>query len=662
MKFINLLLVISFCILSSCNKTIIEYSSVDDYPVYENADLWTQYSPESTIFSIWSPTAEAVKLHLYEKGDGGESTESMDLKTSKPGLWTKKVNRDLNGQYYTYQVQVNGEWLNETPGIYAAAVGVNGQRAMVIDFESTDPPGWAEDRGPEVKVHNEVIIYELHVRDITTHPNSGSSKTGKYLGLVEKGTKGPQMVSTAIDHMKELGITHVHLLPSYDHYSIEETKLDSAQFNWGYDPQNYNVPEGSFSSDPFNAEVRIKEFKQMVKAFHDEGIGVILDVVYNHTGRTEESNFNQEVPKYYYRLNEDGSWSDASACGNETASERPMMRKYIIESVKHWVDEYHIDGFRFDLMGIHDIETMNQVAAELEEMNPNLFVYGEGWTAGGSPLPREEQALKRNTVKLVNVSAFSDDLRDGLKGSVFVDEETGFVSGAADKEENIKIGVVGSINHPQVDYSVVKDAEGHWANEPWQAVSYVTCHDNHTLYDKLNISRPDASIELIKAMHKLSNAIVLTTQGMAFLHAGVEMMRTKGGEHNSFESPDEVNRIDWNWKVEHKDVFEYHKSLIQLRKNHPAFRMPTAKMVKEKLTFFENKPGLVGYQISDNANGDEWKEIIVYYNSNTTNQVVDISGTWTVAALGSNINEKGIQNVSNQVSIPPVSMLIAFQN
>jgi len=461
--------------------------------------------------------------------------------------------------------------------------------------------------------------------------------------------------------MKELGITHVHLLPSFDHYAIDETRLDSAQFNWGYDPQNYNVPEGSFSTDPYAAETRIIEFKQMVKTFHDHGIGVILDVVYNHTGRTEQSNFNQEVPGYYYRQWEDGRWSDAAACGNETASDRPMMRKFIIESVRYWSREYHLDGFRFDLMGIHDMETMNQITSELKSIDPSIFVYGEGWTAGDSPLPVSQRALKKNTLHMPQISAFSDDIRDGLKGSVFDDASTGFVSGATAMEESVKFGVVGSIQHDQVNYKAVNYSDAPWAKEPWQAISYVSCHDNHTLYDKLKVSRKDATEADIIAMHKLANAVVLTSQGIPFLHAGVEMLRTKHGEHNSYNLPDAINQIDWHRKKEYTDVFTYYRELIALRKNHPAFFMPDASMVRKHLRFMITSPGMVSFSINDYANGDKWKDIIVIYNSNTSGQSIAVDGTWKIAAMGSIIDEKGITSMSRQLKVPPLSMLIGYR-
>lgn len=647
--------------LAACTGKKNEYQSYADYPVYPDANLWVEYTPEETTFSLWSPPAEAVKINFYKDGNGGDPLETETMDQADEGLWEKTVIKDLKGVYYTYQVMVGGQWLDETPGIYATAVGVNGQRAMVIDMEKTNPPGWEKDRGPVINSPNDAIIYELHVRDITIDPNAGSSFPGKFLGLVEEGTKGPQGVATAIDHMKELGITHVHLLPAFDYYSVDETKLDRPQFNWGYDPQNYNVPEGSYSTDPYHAEVRIKEFKQMVKAFHENGIGVILDVVYNHTFSADNANFNLEVPGYYYRHNDDGAYSNASGCGNETASERTMMRKFMVESVMFWAKEYHVDGFRFDLMGVHDIETMNDIASALKDFNPNALIYGEGWTAGATPLPESQQALKKNTWRMPMISAFSDDIRDGLKGSVFDEKSTGFVSGAPGMEASVKFGVAGSIQHDQIDYKAVNYSDSAWTIDPWQAVSYVSCHDNQTLFDKLNISVKNATPEQIIAMDKLANAVVLTAQGIPFLHAGVEMLRTKGGEHNSYNKPDSVNQINWQWKAEHKDVFEYYQSLIALRKDHPAFRMPTGNMLRENLTFMETGPGMVAYVIDGTAQSDTWSEILVCYNANRVSKQIEVEGSWKLAVLGDQFNESGIKTITGKVEVPGISMLVVFR-
>lgn len=637
------------------------YSSYDDYPAPIEEQLWPDYSKERTIFRLWSPQAETVRINFYKNGHDGDAYEQHELESKESGVWEKTMPGDLNGIYYTFQIRENGQWLEETPGIYAQAVGVNGNRAMVIDLSQTNPAEWDSDKGPKSNTANEAIIYEVHVRDFTIHESSGAEHKGKFIGMVEENTSTQNGVSTGIQHLKELGVTHVHLLPSFDHYSIDETKLDTPQFNWGYDPQNYNVPEGSYSTDPFNAEVRIKEFKEMVKKFHDAGIGVILDVVYNHTGKTKEANFNQEAPGYYYRQWEDGKWSDASACGNETASERAMARKYIVESVAYWMKEYHLDGFRFDLMGIHDIETMNAVANTVKAINPNALVYGEGWTAGDSPLPIENRALKANTYQMPMVAAFSDDIRDGIKGSVFEDESTGFVSGASGMEESIKFGIVGSIDHPQIDNKAVNYSDQPWANEPWQTVSYVSCHDNHTLYDKLKISQPNATEEEIAAMHRLANAIVLTSQGISFLHAGVEMMRTKNGEHNSYNLPDEINQIDWNAKSVHQSHVNYYKALIALRKNHKAFYMPSADSVRNYLEFFDTPEGVVAYTIDGAAVGDTWNKILVVYNAQQDYIKLSIEGNWKVVANGSEISQDGLSTSTGQVEVKQYSMLIAHQ-
>ncbi|WP_166386611.1 type I pullulanase [Polaribacter sp. 11A2H] len=641
-------------------KDLHNFSSFEEYPTTDKS-LWLDYSKEETIFKIWSPRATAVKLNLYKTGNDSEVFETLDLIAEKNGLWQKKVQRDLNGTYYTYQTYIDDHWLTETPGIYAKAVGVNGNRAMVFNADETNPRNWNKDTYVELNVPNSAIIYELHIRNITIQKEANSSYPGKYLGLVEKGVKSTQNVPTAIDHIKRLGITHVHLLPTFDQYSIDETHLETPQFNWGYDPQNYNVPEGSFSTNPFKAEVRIKEFKTMVQAFHDAGIGVVLDVVYNHTGVKETSNFNLENPGYYYRFNNDGSYSNASGCGNETSSERKMTQKFMLESVKYWTEEYHLDGFRFDLMAIHDIETMNLIAEEVKKINPNALIYGEGWVGGDSPLPEEKRALKKHIPQMPKIAAFCDDIRDAIKGGVFEDNSTGFVNGAKFTEESIKCGIVGAIEHPQLNYQYVNYSNKAWAQQPWQAINYVSCHDNYTLYDKLKVSRPDASLDEIKAMHKLSTAIVLTSQGTPFLHEGSEIMSTKKGDHNSYKSPDAINEIDWNLKVLNADVLAYYKNLIKLRKKHPAFRMPTAKEVQDNLKFKKIDDGLVSYQLKNNANKDTWSKILVIFNRQNYDINYELDQSWKIAVLKDSFDFEGTENVTDNVIVPAISMMVLFQ-
>lgn len=639
MKKLSTLLVIAGVALS-CQ--IRQEKSYENYPVYNGNDLGLTYDPTYSQFKVWSPTAEKVTIQFYSAGQGGAPTEILDLKKSSAGIWELKVEKDLAGQFYTYQVMVDS-LLPETQGIYAKAVGVNGKRAAIINLASTNPEGWSIDTSPAITQPNDIVLYEMHVRDFTIGPESGSSSPGKYAGVAEPGTRNSHGQSTGIDHLKELGITHVHLLPVFDHQSIDETKLAERHYNWGYDPKNFNVPEGSFSSDPYNPSTRIYEFKKMVMGLHANGLRVIMDVVYNHTGETANSAFNLEVPGYYYRHDSSGRFSNATACGNETASERAMMRKYIVESCKYWITEYHIDGFRFDLMGVHDLSTMNLLAEELLKIDSSLFFYGEGWTAGASPLPDSLRALKANTFKLHHIAAFSDDLRDGIKGSVFEDLSRGFVNGGEGAEESIKFGIVAATQHPQVNYQKVNYSKAPWALDPSQCINYVSCHDNNTLFDKLVLAAEGKVSEgdLVK-MDKMANAIVLTSQGIPFLHAGEEMLRTKHGEHNSFNKPDSVNQIDWSWKWDHADVAKYYQDLITLRRSHPAFRMTSAEMIRTNLKFMEPvQPKVVAYTINGRAVGDTWSEIIVIFNANRKPVTMEIpNGTWNVVVEGEKIELK----------------------
>ena len=664
MKLIKLITALLLIMNYACKEATPEYSSYEAYPVYKGKDLGLSYSPEQSVFKLWSAAVSNVKLNLYSTSSDETAIRTEYLKRGNNGVWDTTIEGDLKGKYYTFQVEQDGQWLEEAPDPYVKAVGVNGKRGMVVDLAETNPEGWENDKRPPLENYNDIIIYELHVRDLSMDPNSGIQNKGKFLGLTEKGTQSAQGEKTGLDHILDLGVTHIHLLPSYDFLSVDESKPEANEFNWGYDPQNYNTPEGSYSTNPDDGAVRIREFKQMVKTLHDNGLRVIMDVVYNHTGAKENSNFNLMTPGYYYRQDTLGGFSNASACGNETASERPMMRKFIVESVKYWAEEYHVDGFRFDLMGIHDIETMNQVSATLQGVDESIFVYGEGWNAGWSPLPEEQRAIKAHTYKMHKVAAFSDDIRDAIKGHVFTHDAKGFASGLPGLEESIKFGIVASTEHSQVNYDSINYSNAPWAKEPYQTITYVSCHDNHTLWDRLTLSCPEASEEEKIQMHKLAGAIVLTSQGVSFLHAGVEMARTKGGDENSFKSPDSVNQLDWARKTQFKEVYDYYKSLISLRKNHPAFRMTSNQMIATTLKFLEMpESNLVGYTISNNANGDSWATILVVFNGNTSYKTVDIpEGEWTIVLDGEQIDEAGLGTISaSELTIPASSAMVLVQ-
>ena len=619
-------------VLSGCAKKP-HYENVDNYPVKEGSLEEMLYSPEKTSFSVWSPNADSVYLSLYADATTAEPLERMAMKRENDGSWTKTVKGDLKGQFYTFQVvDPSSRWkLHETPGIFAKAVGVNGRRAAIIDWNTTNPEGWEADIRPAFAGAKDAIIYEMHHRDMTIHATSGVENKGKFVGWTEHGTKTAEGLATGIDHLVELGVTHVQILPSYDYGSVDETRLSDNKYNWGYDPVNYNAPDGGYSTNPYDPASRVREMKMMIQALHKAGIRVIMDVVYNHTFNVENSNFTQTAPDYFYRLTESGELGNASGCGNETASERAMMRKFILESCRYWIEEYHMDGFRFDLMGIHDVETMNQVRAMMDSIDPSLLLYGEGWAAGGPLYPGEELAMKANMQKLPGIGAFCDDMRDALRGPFHDNHEAAFLGGKLGHEESIKFGLVGCIEHPEVDMEKVNYSKKAWTSQPTQSINYVSCHDDMMLTDRVKASVKLRPGELAK-ISKLAQTAVLTSQGMPFLWCGEEILRDKKGVHNSYCSPDEINAIDWSLKAKNIDLFEYYQGLITMRKAHPAFHMGDAELVRQNVHFLAVPEGVVAYVLNGAAVGDEWKSIVVVLNGQKTAQTVVLpEGEYTVA-------------------------------
>lgn len=636
----------------------------NSYPVYDGNDLELIVDNSGTHFTLWSPAVQNVRVLIYDTDRNGVAIDTLEMHPGEKGVWRAAVSQMLYGKFYTFQVQSQGRWLAETPGIYAKAVGTNGKRAAIINMSQTNPQGWDNDHGPVVKNINDAVIYEMHHRDFSMHNSGGIVHKGKFLALTEVGTHNNLGAKTGIDHLKELGVTHVHILPSYDFNSVDESNLPANQYNWGYDPQNYNAPEGSYATDPSDPAVRIREMKEMVQALHNAGIGVIMDVVYNHTGDNGGSNFSLTAPGYFYRHNPDGSYSNASGCGNETASNRQMMQNFIVNSVKYWASEYHIDGFRFDLMAIHDIETMNRVARELKTINPSIFVYGEGWTAGDSPLPVERRALKENVSKMQDIAVFSDDIRDAVKGHYSNEAERGFATGKPGNEETVKIGIVASTAHPQVDYTKGNNSKFAYATAPTQIINYVSCHDDLMLTDKLAKSMPEADVATRQRAARLAQTIVFTSQGTPFMFAGEEIFRDKKGVHNSFVSPDYINAIDWDLKTTNIDQFEYYRELIALRKAHPAFRMTTAADIAKNLVFDnETRANVISYSLKNHANGDAWKEIKIVFNGN--DKAVDVripKGNWTIVAYDGRIKANGMgKSNGGNMTVPAYSALILAQ-
>lgn len=606
-----------------------------------------------------------VEIHIYEDGQGGKAIKTIKMKASGENRWEATVKGDLKGKFYTFDIGKG-----ETPGVFAKAVGVNGMRGAIVDMAETNPQGWENDQRPVIQSPADLVIYEMHWRDFSIDASSGLKNKGKFLALTEP---------KAIEHLKSLGVNAVHILPSFDYASVDETKLDTPQYNWGYDPKNYNVPEGSYSTDPYNPVTRIKEFKQMVQALHKAGIRVILDVVYNHTFNIDHSNFQLTYPDMYYRKTADGKYSDGSGCGNETASEKPLMREFMLESVKYWIDEYHIDGFRFDLMGVHDIETMQQIRAEVNKIDPSIYIYGEGWSAGSCAYPVDKLAMKANAQQLNGIAAFSDDMRDALRGPFSDDHKGALLAGIPGEEESLKFGIVGGIAHPQVDMTKVNYDKKPWTNNPTEQISYVSCHDDMCLVDRLkasipsltdkNIPEKERTAELIR-IDQLAQTAVFTSQGVPFILSGEEMLRDKKGVHNSYNSPDSINHLDWNNLQRYPQLFAYYKNLILLRKNHPAFRLATGDKVRQHLEFLPavnskdvKQDCLVGFLLKDLQGIDAWKTIVVIYNFNKEAKEMAIpEGNYTIACCNGAIDEAGLGEVSGkEVLVDGQSALILFQ-
>ncbi len=613
------------------------------------------YTLQQTTFRLFAPAdAKKVVVRIYKEGEGGKALKTIKM-TLKDGLWTATAAGDLMNKFYTFDMG-----RGECPGVFAKAVGVNGKRGAIIDKEKTFPEHWCCDEHPIIKSPADLVIYELHHRDFSI-ARPDAKYPGKFLALTEPW---------AIEHLKSLGVNAVHILPSYDYGSVDETRLSDNKYNWGYDPVNYNVPEGGYSTDPYDPYCRVREFKEMVNALHEVGIAVILDVVYNHTYDIEHSNFQRTYPDYYYRKTADGQYSNGSGCGNETASDKPMMRQFMIESVKYWYNEYRVDGFRFDLMGCHDIETMNAIRAELDKINPSILMYGEGWSAGSCALPNEKLGMKANMPQMPGIAAFSDEIRDALRGPFSDDTVSGWLGRlntgkpgqfAGNVEvESLKFGIVGGISHPQVNMKNVNYSQKPWATEPTQMLAYVSCHDDMCLVDRLKASIPKLSQDELIRLDLLAQTAVFTSQGIPFMLSGEELLRNKKGVHNSFESPDSINQLDWSNKERYPQVFKYYSDLIALRRNHPAFRLGDANLVRKHLEFLEAPSGVVAFQLKNYAGRDDWRNIIVILNPKRETVTVNIpKGMYTVVCKDGVIDEDSTDKIfGRRTTVSPQSALI----
>lgn len=625
-----------------------------NYPIYSKNDLGLTTVDQRFQIKVYAPTADSVRFNIYKNGQGGApSLTEYGVKTEQ-GVWLCVLPEKWLKHYYTIQTLRRGIWSHEVCDPYAKIVGGNGDRAYLLTdiFKqkkvSTKPI--------KTRPYTDASIYELHLRDISVHPSSGVKNKGTFLGFSEIDSKSPQGLLTGLSHIKDMGFTHVHILPFFDFKSIDETKKPY-NYNWGYDPKNYNALEGSFATDVYNPLTRIQEFKKMVDAIHNQGIKVIMDVVYNHTGASQESNFHQIEPGYYHRIKPDGKWSDASACGNETASERPMMRKFMIESLLHWMKNFGIDGFRFDLMGIHDIGTMNEISMAIKKENPDALLYGEGWTAGDAMIPEPNRALKKYVSKLDQIAVFSDDYRDGIKGYVFDSKSLGFVQGNNSMMETIKFGFVGSMDHPQVDMSKCFYDKIPYANATGQVIQYADCHDNLCLWDKVLASTPHTNSKDRIAMHTMALGLVFTSQGIPFIAAGTEFLRDKKGVENSFESPDSVNSIDWNLKSKNIEVCNFTKKLMAIRKAHKLFRMNSKSEIQRQVSFEKSTDWVFVAELSRGKMKDSWKKAMVIANSSNEEKELNLPNPgWQLA-----ISNQVIGSFVSNIKIPPHGFCILYK-
>lgn len=669
-------------------KALFESEEFREAFFYEGTDLGAAYSTERTVFKVWAPTAERVEVKLYRTGSdqerGSASLRQLPMERGEKGTWQVSVKGDLAGIYYTWMVTANGE-TKECADIYGKAAGVNGLRSMVVDLEETNPEGWETEHEALQKEADPKapVIYEVHVKDFSNDADSGvpSALRGKFKAFTcaETGLKGDPEKPTCVSYLKKLGVTHVHLLPMYDYGSVDEAG-DTAQFNWGYDPVNYNVPEGSYSTDPFHGEVRIRECKEMIQALHRAGIRVVMDVVYNHT-YSVDSWFQRTVPYYYYRLEEDGSFSNGSVCSNDTASERPMYRKFMIDSVCYWAKEYHLDGFRFDLMGLHDVETMNEIRKALDRLpyGEQILMYGEPWAGG--PTAMEEgfvQAVKANASLLDGrIAFFNDDTRDAIKGSVFFAEKPGFVNGKKKMEAKIRSSVLAWCD----------GKGGYLPHGPLQVLSYVSAHDNYTLWDKLLFTRyeePDflKKDEDILKQNRLAAGIYLTCLGIPFFQAGEEGARTKLGIGDSYSSPAALNQLDWKRIYEYNDLVEYYAGLIALRQHFSAYKQDGMDVLR-RITFLDAPEDAVAFyfagenggQTADDCgengcsaaaeDGDWWQELTVIYNAGAGEAAVALpKGCWQVLSKGTHFERdsdgrlRSLEQIADEVHAAAMSVTI----
>jgi pullulanase len=631
--------------------------------VYAGDDLGAVYRPAATTVKLWAPTAKQVRLLLFNDATN-KSFQTIPLSSDGDGVWSAALNGDQDGKYYLYEVTLPSRAgqpvVYRVNDPYARGCSANTGRTLIYDAQKTNPDGWDKDHFVTLKNNTDAVLYEVHVRDFSINKNSGvaDGKRGKYAGMVQPGTKSPDGAATGLEHLRELGVTHVHLLPVFDYAGGDERQKadDYTWYDWGYDPVLYNTPAGSYATNP-DGTARQKEFKEMVQAFHRNNIGVVLDVVFNHTAATgarPASIFDKVVPGYFYRFDESGRRANATGCGNEFASEKPMARKFIVDSIKYWLTEYHVDGFRFDLMGILDRETMQEVYREAKKINPNVIIYGEGWNME-QVLPAKEMMAQANLLG-TGIAAFNDGIRDNIKGDFAQAKATGFVQGSAPA-----YGGMDRFHLNLKGQSTGRDEESIAVFSPNETINYDSAHDDLCLWDKLQVSATNSTEAQRISMDKLAAGILLTAQGVPFLHAGDEFLRSKNLNSNSYNDNDpRVNPIDWSLKTKHREVFDYYRGLIALRRAHPAFRMTEKSQVDEALEFAPVTPAnVVEFVLKNHANGDGWKTILVIYNGNPEPKDLTVTGDWAIVANDQTAGTETLQTAANKIRVAPLALVVA---
>lgn len=629
-------------------RTDDQQTNVDlDHVAYQGKDLGVTFHGEQIRLRVWTPVAEQVAVKLY-RTPRARKFERLELQRAEKGTWVIELERAAyEGQHYVFEATIAGKRV-ESLDPYAKVVGVNGKRGCLLDPSALQPDHWVKER-PLFDSSQEAVIYEAHVRDLTSHPESGVMHRGKFLGLTEAGTKTLNGYPTGLDYITSLGVTHLQLMPFFDYGSVDEAKESESNYNWGYDPVHYFAVEGSYASSAEDPASRIIELKAMIQALHDRGIRVIMDVVFNHTYDALTTPLGQFVPDYYYRHLEDGTLADGSACGNDTASERAMMRKLMIECVTYWADEFMVDGFRFDLMGLHDVTTMNQIRKALDRIDPSILVIGEGWDLD-TPLAVQEKANQHNARKMPRIAQFNDAIRDGVRGDVFIEDLPGWISGNADLTANVKRGIAGGVTSQS------------FADEPNQVVNYVECHDNLTLWDKLAATNPEDDETTRRRRHRLATSIVLLGQGIPFLHSGQEFFRTKDGNENSFKSGEAINRLDWTQAERETPSVEYVKGLLRLRKQYPLFRLENANQIRKHLRFFDEEEGVIAFELSRHVEGYVERHV-VYHNG--LEEAVDVklpSGKFEVNVEDHTVNLIAPRLIEERhVTIAPLSTFVVTE-